>query len=42
MTNKQIKEYQKEIKPWIPRCDVTMVDVVVCGLVDDSVKIANR
>ena len=42
MTPLEIKKYQKEMKHWIPKCDVTMKDVVVSGLVDDSVKIANN
>ena len=29
------------IEEWRPECDVTMKDVIVHGIVDDCVKIAN-
>ena len=42
MTKAEIKAYQKKIKRWIPKGDVTMKDVVVHGLVDHCVDIANE
>ncbi len=42
MTKLEIKEYQENIKVWVPGGDVTMEDVIVHGLVDECVKIANR
>lgn len=42
MSKDEIKEYQKTISPWVPDSDVTMKDVVVHGLVDECVNIANR
>ena len=37
MTKQEIAEYQSKLKPWIPKHDVTMVDVVVSGYVDQVV-----
>jgi hypothetical protein len=41
MNKKELEDYQRSLKPWIPKCDVTMVDVVVCGLVDDVIYIVD-
>lgn len=37
MNKKDIKEYQRSLKPWAPKHDVTMVDVIVSGYVDEAV-----
>ena len=42
MNKQELEDYQENLKPWIPKCDVTMVDVVVCGLVDEAVYIADE
>lgn len=42
MSPSEIEEYQKQIDPWVPGGDVTMVDVVIHGIVDECVNIANR
>lgn len=42
MTEPEIKYYQSQIRLWEPKGDVTMKDVVVSGIVDECVNIANR
>ena len=42
MTKAEIKAYQKKIKRWIPKGDVTMKDVVVHGLIPTCVEMANK
>lgn len=42
MNKKEIIEYQNRLVPWAHKCDVTMVDVVVCGLVGDFVYIVDE
>ena len=41
MTKKEIEDYQSKIKPWMEKHDVTMVDVVVSGYVDEVIYIVD-
>jgi hypothetical protein len=41
MTNREISEYQNKLKPWVPKHDVTMKDVVVSGYVSEVVYIVD-
>ena len=41
MNKKELDDYQGNLKPWIPKCDVTMKDVVVSGYVDEVVYIVD-
>ena len=41
MNKKELEDYQRKLRPWIPKHDVTMVDVVVSGYVDEVVYIVD-